>query len=72
MELDAEGGPLSQEEQEAWSRSEARRAAELGEELAEKLIAAQKEAAATEASRAKGTSGKGRSPSAERMQRRAL
>eukprot|EP00972_Heterocapsa_arctica_P083154 12254283-Heterocapsa_arctica.AAC.1 len=72
MELDADRGPLSQEEQEAWIRSEARQAAELGEEIAEKLIAAQKEAAATEAARSKGSSGKGRSPSTDRMQRRAL
>ena len=45
---------------------------EIGEEIAEKLIAAQKEAAATEVSRSKGSAGKGRSPSAERTQRRAL
>eukprot|EP00972_Heterocapsa_arctica_P038498 5672622-Heterocapsa_arctica.AAC.1 len=72
MDLDAGGAPLTQEEMEAWNRSETQRAVELGEEIAEKLIAAQKEAAATEALRAKGSAGKGRSPSAERTQRRAL
>eukprot|EP00972_Heterocapsa_arctica_P108010 15907430-Heterocapsa_arctica.AAC.1 len=69
MDQDARG-ELTQEELEAWNRSQKARAAELGEDLAEQITAAKEEAAAKEASSAKGSAGKGRSPNPERMHRK--
>ena len=71
MEQDA-GGELTQEEQESWDKSQLARAEELGKELADKLMAAKEEAAAKEATRAKGSPGKGRSPNPDRILRRAM
>eukprot|EP00972_Heterocapsa_arctica_P030944 4550649-Heterocapsa_arctica.AAC.1 len=58
MNLDA-GADLTQEEQEAWNRSQIARAEELGLDLAAQLTAAKEEAAATEASKTRESAGKG-------------
>eukprot|EP00972_Heterocapsa_arctica_P035337 5199228-Heterocapsa_arctica.AAC.1 len=71
MEQDA-GGEFTQEEQELWDKSQSARAAELGRELAGKLMAEKEEAAAKETTKGKGSPGKGRSPNLERIARRAL
>jgi hypothetical protein len=73
MELDGgDGSALTQEEQEQWDRSELTRAAEIGREMAEKLTAAKEEAAAKGAPKGTGSPGKARTPSLERIARRAL
>eukprot|EP00972_Heterocapsa_arctica_P023347 3439594-Heterocapsa_arctica.AAC.1 len=70
MEQDEPRGPLTQEEQESWDRSQAAKALELGEALAKQLIADQN-AAAAPGTRERDSPGRGRAPNPERMQRRA-
>jgi hypothetical protein len=72
MEQDP-GADLTPEEQEAWNKSEAARAEELGMAMAAELTAAKEEATkSAEAKKARESGSKSRSPDPERVLRRAL